>query len=314
MSQLLDICSAALEKSRKDSNMKETALVMAFDEGYAECSLVALHSALKRCSIILPVVCVVPRGFPVRIKKAFTGVATASNTDVEFIEAGSFFDGVESKIPHISTPTFYRLQFPELLTEFRECIYLDGDTLVLDDIASLIRISMGNSYLLGVKAPYWSSASLNRKLEMALKSVRDRTLISGLHYSKYINAGVLRMNLEAMRKVGIVKKFQEYMHLGLNDQDILNKCCHRHIGFIAPRYNLMTKYLEEDAEGSYKWARDDIGRSYTSFEMREALDNPCIVHFADKDKPWNSDSVPFGDKWKKERAALNRALQVSIDG
>lgn len=200
---------------------------------------------------------------------------------LKFINIGNVFDNAQSRYAEITRPTFYRLALPDLLKEDK-CIYLDTDTIIMFDMQELYNISLENCYVAGVKHPGFilSSGKYEYCKEICIPDMEQ-----------YINAGVLVMNLKKMRKDDVVSKFLELIPKNLltQDQDIINLVCYGKISFLPLKYNVMTKCSD--------WRIKDYQNLYSEEELKEAWNRPCIIHYADIHKPWNSPNCVFIDYW-----------------
>lgn len=200
-----------------------------------------------------------------------------------FIQVGNQFDHVTMRIESITRPTYFRLLLPDLLREER-CIYLDTDVIVLDDLQELYDTDIADNYIAGIKAPAYILWEKNSKKEYCRQaSLPDM--------DQYINAGVLIMNLFQMRTDKIVERFMEKIPLNMQsqDQDIINCVCYEKIYFLPFKYNVMTKYAN--------WQIESYQGIYTQRELVEAWSNPCIIHYADRIKPWNNLNCALGEVW-----------------
>lgn len=206
-----------------------------------------------------------------------------SQCTLSFVNVGNVFDQALISIPHITRPTYYRLMIPELIQE-EKCIYLDIDTIILEDLQELMNISLKGKYVAGV----WHPGVILDRWEKTI--CRNAKVPKA---DQYINAGVLVMNLDMMRRDGLTKKFIQLIprNMPTQDQDILNHVCYGKIAFLPFRYNVMTKFADkriEDYEGCYSEA-----------ELEEAWNRPYIIHYANPNKPWNSLGCAFADQWWK---------------
>lgn len=200
---------------------------------------------------------------------------------LSFKNVGVIFDNALISIPHITCPTFFRLAAPDLLNEDK-CIYLDTDTIVMSDLKALFDTPLDDSYVAGVWHPGvvlfdWESVICkNAHVPNA---------------SQYINAGVLVMNLKELRRNNVVKSFLELISQNMpsQDQDIINHVCYGKIAFIPLKYNVITKLADRCFE--------DYKGSYSEAELKEAWNKPCIIHYADRYKPWNSEDCTFMEQW-----------------
>ena len=192
----------------------------------------------------------------------------------------SKFNWCDTHTDHIAKATYYRLALP-LILEADRCLYLDGDTIVCQDLQTMYGLDFDGCYVAGVRAPgyYWRE----------YKHIADKDDLPLTH--DYINAGVQMMNLDKMRQDRMVERFMQLMHRDLQDQDqdTMNAACYGRIKHLPFQCNMQTKYASILRRGLY-------GR-FTPDEMIEAYLAPVIIHYADRVKPWNNPAAPFADKW-----------------
>lgn len=200
-----------------------------------------------------------------------------------FKHVGDSFNNTATSITHITRPTYFRLIVPELLN-IDKCVYLDVDTIIMSDLQGLFSVSVDDYYVAGVWHP---GAVLCEKEDIICKNANIPSA------KQYINAGVLVMNLKRLRDDNAVKRFLELVPLKMpsQDQDIINHVCYGKILLIPFKYNVMTKLADISFE--------DYKDSYSEMELKEAWNMPCIIHYADRNKPWNSGSCIFMDQWWK---------------
>ena len=199
-----------------------------------------------------------------------------------FYSVGNQFDKATTHIPWSSTPTFYRLIIPEVLEKEDKCLYLDADIVVMEDLWELYNADSSDYMVAGVYALAYQKV-LNS--EEYCKSAE----LPGI--DNYINAGVLLMNLKALREKEFSRKAMELIPKDYpsQDQDIVNKLCYRHIKILPFKYNCMTKY--------YHWNEYDYEDLYKRDEILESWARPVIIHYADRKKPWKDFSSPLAQKW-----------------
>ena len=263
----------------------ETAIpiVMAADENYAMPMCVAMNSILESKAAKTNYI------FYLMIPEKFQETACAKydellkrypGTTIEYLVMGSLFADISLHIPHITTPTYYRLLISEMLLNYDKCIYLDADVLICDDLTELYNFDLGSNYIAGVKAAGYHLPDGNIKYceKIGIPSI-----------DQYVNAGVLLLNLRELRVNGIHSKFVELTskHMPTQDQDIINIVCYNHIAFLPFKYNAMPKLL-------YEKITEQV---FSVQEIEEARSNPVIIHYADKLKPWNGFFGPFFDRW-----------------
>ncbi len=203
------------------------------------------------------------------------------NYSITFYNVGSVFDGIESSVDFIKNATFFRLVLPQLVLEDK-CIYLDSDTIVCTDLLELYNSITNDYYVAGVKGPWYHT-------QAPTKEYCRMAMLPGL--DQYINAGVLILNLEKLRRDKVDQELVGLLSYKFptQDQDIINKVCYGKIMHLPFKYNVMTKYAF--------WNEKDYGGIFTHEEIKEAWNQPAIIHYADRDKPWNCISGVFHDCW-----------------
>lgn len=200
---------------------------------------------------------------------------------IEFIKVGNRFEKAYLRYDFIGRPTYFRLALPELLQE-EKCIYLDADTIICSDLQRLYAIDTTDRYLAGVKAPWFH-------IREDKDSYSRQAMLPSMN--QYVNAGVLLLNLNEMRKHNLADKFRDYLKYDMEcqDQDIMNSCCYGKIAFLPFHYNVMTKYAE--------WKLEDYRGCFPDAELIDAWNNPYIIHYADRIKPWNVPESCMGEFW-----------------
>jgi len=187
---------------------------------------------------------------------------------------------------------FTRLFSGQLLPDNVERIlYLDCDTIIKSDISQLNHIDINTYIFYGVKdciaKLYKQNIGLNTN-------------------DPYINAGVLLINLNQLRKIDMQEAINKYMKkydgfINYADQDILNGIFKGKIGILAPCYDVMT------ISAAYTYEEMQLLRNPVCFygkeELAEAVKNPVIIHYTTNMRiirPWYSNTNhPLASEFKK---------------
>lgn len=267
-------------------------LVFAADNNYAIPMYVAMASAFASAkpNTIYDVHLLLSGDFsPENIERLETIKETYPRHQITTYNMKNQYDDVEMKIEHITAATYYRLKLPSLLSNINKCIYLDVDLIVNQDLSELFRINIDDKYIAGVRAAgyYWPEHHVKNRLEkLEIPSI-----------DQYVNAGVLMMNLAKMRKNNLENGFEQLIknQYQSQDQDILNKACYGMIRIIPPKYNAMVKYHLLD-DNAYKESKA-LQLSYALKEWNQGRNNPVIIHYADRIKPWDDIGVEYADRW-----------------
>lgn len=208
-----------------------------------------------------------------------------NNFVVEIIHINEeIFGNISINHKHLSKAAYFRLLAPKLITDFDKAIYLDCDLLVNGDLEELFQLDIGDNYIAGVKDCHLIGNSPEEV---------EHQLIIGLPTTeKYINSGVMLLNLKRMQQDNIFAKFLSQLQKNnpYEDQDVLNVCCYPYIHVIPLKYNLFHFYS----------GRNISYLKHLPFETRDfAFDteNPFIIHMGGPYKPWFSSKVKGATLW-----------------
>jgi len=212
-----------------------------------------------------------PQGLPAATGAALAEMVGREGGEVDFLEVP---DEAVAGFPRhdFAVATWYRVLLPELLPGVPRAIYLDADTIVLDDLLPLWATELGD-HLLGAvtNLPQWDHVGRPQALGVP----------PGV---EYFNAGVLLADLSRMREEDAIGRLRAFVadnaaRLEWRDQDALNLVLGERRLALAPRWNVMSSIL------LYPWAADVFGAE----AVREARERPAIRHFEGPaiNKPWH---------------------------
>jgi len=195
---------------------------------------------------------------------------------------GALFRNAKIYNQHLTIAAYFRLLIPEVLRGYDKCIYLDCDVLVNDDIEKLYNIDLEDNYIAGVKDCH--------VMEETPRKEKHRKMLGIPSMDKYVNSGVLLINLKKMREASLVNRFVKEIgkEFWYEDQDILNLVCYPHIKILPLKYNLFHFYCGRSICLLYH-----LNYEKQDFEFQF----PLIVHMGGKWKPWNSRKVKYANKW-----------------
>jgi lipopolysaccharide biosynthesis glycosyltransferase len=175
---------------------------------------------------------------------------------------------------HFGIVVYFRILIPDLLpTSVRRALYIDCDTLVLDDVGRLWESSLAGHCLGAVQDLYLP------RLAQGLPNHR-RLGLSGR--TKYFNSGVLLMDLDRWRRAGISEKVLDYIErhgedIRYPDQDGLNAVLAGKWAELDVRWNSALHVFMFRS-----WRTSPYDRK-TYFDL---LSRPSILHFTGGPKPW----------------------------
>ncbi|MEE1047951.1 MAG: glycosyltransferase family 8 protein, partial [Clostridia bacterium] len=188
---------------------------------------------------------------------------------IDFIDISKQIENIKShfkNVYHFSIVTYYRLFIASLFPQYDKIVYLDCDLVVLGDISGLYNAPLGNNILGAAPEQYvQNTEEFRRYAKIAL----------GVDPDRYVNAGVLVINLKEFRQNKIEEKFVELItkydfDLLDPDQAYLNYLCQDKIYMLPNGWNKEPMPLTCEGEKN-------------------------IVHYALYKKPWQYDDVMDGE-------------------
>ncbi|MAQ38108.1 MULTISPECIES: glycosyltransferase family 8 protein [Thioclava] len=285
-----------------------------FDTGFERCTLVSLHSLLTHasCPLEIALFSETPSAeFSRRIaalEKVFPG-STMTLRPLPGAARGAATRG------HISAATMGRLFLPEVMTG--RVLYIDGDTLVRHDIAPLGQADLEGRPLGACRAPRMHGAWLTTQEPHRVlwpRPFRQRVAaaqaIPGLDPGQYVNAGVLLMDMESIQAEGFVQPMADWRQAETytqRDQDHLNIVFRDRITFLAPEWNSIW--------GNMRTARRPF-RAAERAAYAISRDDPAILHYTGKRKPWGGDTRARKTRerrWGAEWCAAEARMLSQLD-
>lgn len=246
-------------------NKNIVPVFMAVDDGYIPFLGVALKSVIENSS----------KENKYEIKILYTKVSEENknkikayeteNVSIEFVDLSSKLHEIEDKLytrNYFSNTTYFRLFIPELYPEYDKVVYIDSDTVTLADIADLYNTDMGDNLIAGIQDGAVQAIPVFQEYVEKVVGVID--------YNNYFNAGIIVMNLKALREYKFQEKFL-YM-LGkikfevAQDQDYMNRLCKGRVKLLGFEWNRMPAMGKREGTinlvhynlGCKPWYFDDV--------------------------------------------------------
>lgn len=171
---------------------------------------------------------------------------------------------------------YFRLFASKYLpTELDRVLYLDADTIVINELKELYETEFEGNYFI---ATTHIRKLLHKFNEIRLDIKEDEP---------YINTGVLLINLEELRKRDVEREVTEYIDknkkiLMLPDQDIISSIYGNKIKLIdGLRYNLGDRTLN-----AY-----NLSNPNKKIDLNWIQNNVVIIHYYGRNKPWQKNYV-----------------------
>lgn len=198
--------------------------------------------------------------------------------DFEYLEEARIYN------MHLSKAAYFRLFISNVLLEYAKCIYLDCDLIVHGNLKELYEIELEDCYLAGVKDCHIIADTPREREHQRILGIPSR--------EKYINSGVMIMNLSKMRQDKIELCFMEQLKREnwYEDQDVLNVCCYPYIKILPLKYNLFHFYLGNNM----KWL-SELPYNRHDFEFDHKY--PYILHMGGKYKGWVDFRLKGSGEW-----------------
>ena len=159
------------------------------------------------------------------------------NVNIEFVNVKKPLEKLKDKLfvrDYYSDATYYRILIPNIYKEYDKILYLDADIVVLDDIAKLYNVNLEDNLIGGVPEPWFK--------EYKEFQTYAEKVIEVSSYKKYINVGVLLMNLKELRNLDFENVFISLLdsvrYTLLQDEDYINRICRERIKYVDEEWNV----------------------------------------------------------------------------
>lgn len=228
-------------------------------------------------------------------EEKMTGLVHKYGREIEVIQAAPIVDAFKKmNVPKVSGSysSYVRLAASEKLKEIDKFLYIDCDTLIFHNIEELYDRNI-ERYAAGAVCD-----GISARCNLALgRTIQDL----------YFNAGILLVNAEYWRKKDVLHAMIDDLNkYNLNqtttgsDQEMINFTLYKKIYKLPLKYNVLAQNrIYEPRKMRYMIEKNDQNY-YSLSEMKEAKEDPYIVHFASSTliRPWFLNSYdPLTGKW-----------------
>ncbi len=261
--------------------METIHVLMVSNEGYADLLICCVRSVLLNKGTERYVFHIIDDGISENKKTILKSLINENGGMVQFYTPPRMSTYTESKTCALDKSTFYRLYVGSIIDEeINKILYLDCDIIALQSINSLWNVDVEDYVLAGVQD---------------INIMESRRAVGVLDSDRYINAGVLLINLKQWRENRIEEACIDYLSkskwsIEFNDQGVINNVCKGHIKIVSPKYNFMMPYFRYKRSQLLKYM--DTTFFYTENELQDAISEPVIIHYAGTPtiRPWFDDS------------------------
>jgi lipopolysaccharide biosynthesis glycosyltransferase len=245
---------------------------LATDQNLLEQLPVTIEAIVRNTSRPLRI-CLLTRGVGTDTEQALA--AAHPSIELSFFPCDSVDHGGRL-IKHITASTMDRLLLPEILDGVDRTVYIDIDALVLDDVGQLFDRDLAGAPV-AARPSERSMQSIVVHVSAPLdpepaRELRDLVLHRAGHAVPGINAGVLVLDLERMRKDDFCRTFVPWVsRYHLNDQEVVEFYAGDELDVLPERWN--------------------------AWPYKEVVDDPAVLHWVGPFKPWRGTVTRDQHRW-----------------
>lgn len=186
---------------------------------------------------------------------------------IKLINFGNKYANVNANHSYVSKAALYKFDIPDILVKLKKVLYIDCDTLVMDDLSELFHTDISKVYAGVVKDfPAYYQAKDHERLGV----------------DNYFNSGVMLLNLQKIRQDKVPQKLFDYKinkdSKKYMDQDCFNMIFGGNVKFLCLKNNYLT-----------------AGCDLYNKEYPEEIE-PVIIHFASL-HPWKNYLFRYAPEW-----------------
>ena len=257
--------------------MQNIPIIYALDRNFVVPTLVSIISAVENNAEKLEIHLIIPQSDSGQMKliekelqereieyqiHPFSS-SLIDKLDIKVVEKRRTGPGREA----ITLGTYQKLLIQDLI-KLEKVVYIDGDTLVGDCLKDLYNVELENNFIAGVS-------------DMSSRGILKETKLPFNEETKYINAGLMVLDLEKLREYNFFMKSMsaesKYRdRLNFVDQDIINIVLNGKVKLLPSHFNLQTWY---------KMKKKQV-------EINLKLMKKGILHCVGPVKPWHDWYIP----------------------
>lgn len=263
----------------------EIPIILATNENYAGPTATAIKSIiLNRNTYDEYIFYILHTDLDESIQNLYSSMCV-ENVSIICKDISEYIDGIRDlRCRYLTKETLYRLFIPEIFQMYDKVIYIDGDTIVLSDIAELYETDVtGYMFAAAIDGP--SQLSVSHYAEF-MDSTPDDNFCAGVlvmnikEFDNSIKDKCIKLLLEDSK---LKKRKMIYM-----DQDALNVTCYNRVKRLDIVWNYQVSLVCTEPE------YDFILKQYKHI-FAEARDKVKILHFSGEKKPWLYPGSPYAN-------------------
>lgn len=257
--------------------MKEIPIFFTIDDSYAQFLGAALNSAIKNSSKDRNYRAIVIYQTLSDEHRSKLKALETDNFAVDFVPMQNKLEmitdsmGNRLRCDYFTLTIYFRIFIPAMFPQYDKGIYIDSDIIVPGDLAEMFDTDIGDNFL---------GACADKSVVDIPEIVNYMENAIGVSRYKYINSGVLLMNMKKLREAELDRHFLSLFTTYrfdciAPDQDYLNAMCAGKIHYLDEEWDAMPT------------------------EGKEPLKSPKLIHYNLFSKPWCYDGIQYGELfWK----------------
>lgn len=285
--------------------MKRMSFALIADDNYVVPTCTTIQTIVENCKSSKVCIYIISAEINEESKKIFLEYQT-ERVDVIIIdesvkELSAMHVTDTAAICVASEAALLKFKLPQLLEKEDKVLYIDGDTIVREDLLSMFERDISEVYAAVVK----DSGGIYYKHEYVKKC------------KNYFNSGVMLLNLKKMRDENVMEKLidtkRKSSNFSLMDQNVFNLVFDGKVILLPIRYNVLySSLVRAKAKYSIEQVNDYFGVTYK--ELSDIASDAAIIHFSAKDKPWLCKNSPLQEEWQLvfERSAAREVKQFFL--
>ena len=234
--------------------MNTIHICIAADENYKLPLQCLIGSILHNCNTKPYIIHILFTNLSKGFQKKLHNICLGTNISLDFIYMKTYkfdFNGLDMQ--HWTKAIFYRIMIPEIFHNLERVLYIDCDTLVLQDLSDF----------------FFTPMDKNINMAMAVDRFSYKTRMQTLHTKNYFNSGMILFDIQKCRTDKFSSKCIKWIHdnpqlAKFPDQDAINVVCD---GKILRTNNLYNK-------------------QFATTDIINIENKPFVIHFLSAKKPW----------------------------
>ena len=254
----------------------ELNILLAINKQYKQQAIVLIYSILKSNKNDNINIYILHRSLDISDEEEIKNKINDTRCNINFIKLDiSKLEKLPVYQKRYPLEIYFRLYAVNYLPDTVERIlYLDADTLVINSLHNLYTMDFENNYFIATT-----------HIGKFLKEINNIRLDLDKE-DKYINTGVMLMNIKELRKVDITNEISKFLEnnklLLLPDQDIISCVFGKKIKLVDENlYNF----------GEREWNKYNLKNINKPIDLKWIRKNTVIIHYYGKNKPWNGNYI-----------------------